>query len=220
VISTIPRIPHLPGSRIGEGDLVLSRDEARPFLSRRVVVREKLDGISLTVRRSAFGDLAAALKAEWRNALGGRIQRAADLWVQLHQRELEPLVGEHDQLYGEWLWHRLAVVYDRLPSEVAFYGLRQAGGELVPWKQVKRRLAASGLTLSEPIFEGVLGARKLETLVGRSLWGSGRSEGLIVELAAGSRVRWAKWVRGSYTQPDPRRLSGLKNRVLSGLRSR
>ncbi|MBL8955918.1 MAG: hypothetical protein JNK82_34405 [Myxococcaceae bacterium] len=215
MISTIPRIAHLPGSQVGVGDLVLSPAEARPFFTRRVVVCEKLDGISLTVRRDAFGELAAALKAEWKHALGGRIQRAADLWVQLHRSALEPLVQGTTQLYGEWLWHRLRVSYDRLPSEVSFYGLRRGHGALLPFDEVRRRLAPSGLTMSEPLFEGVLGARRLEGLVRRAAWGAGRAEGVIVELDTGEGVRWAKWVRASYRQPVPQALSGVKNRLQS-----
>jgi len=215
VISTIPRIPHLPGSRVGEGDLVLSEAEAREFTRRPVVVCEKLDGISLTVRRNAFGELAAALKAEWRRALGGRIQRAADLWVQLHHRALDRVVRGDVHLYGEWLWHRLAVAYDRLPCEAVFYGLRRGGeGALLPYAAVRRRLAGSGLAWSEPVFEGVLGARGLERLMGRSRFGRERGEGFIVELSGRSGVRWAKWVRPTYEQPVPARLSGLKNGVV------
>jgi len=214
VRGTIPRIPHLPGSVVGDDDLVLSAEEARPFLAAPVVVSEKLDGVSLTVRLSADGEARAGLKADWLPALGGRVLRAADLWVRLHEAQLRPLVEDGSHLYGEWLWHRLEIAYARLPSAALLYGMRDPRGRLVPRLRSLERLRAQGLPVVEPLFTGVLGRRPLASLCRRSAWGAQLGEGIIVERADAQGVRWAKWVRRGYRQPTPGGLSGRKNRVL------
>ncbi len=210
---TIPRIPHLPGSKVGDDDLALTADEAAPFFTRPVVVSEKTDGISLTVRLSPDGEVRAGLKADWLPALGGRVLRAADLWVRQRERELLPLVEDGAHLYGEWLWHRLEVAYERLPSAALLYGMRDPAGHLVPRPAALARLRAAGLPVVEPLYTGVIGRRPLASFCRRSAWG-GASEGVVVELVERGRVRWAKWVRPGYRQPTPRAMSGAKNRVL------
>lgn len=211
---TIPRIPHLPGSVVGDDDLVLTAEQAAPFFSRRVVVSEKTDGISLTVRLSADGEVRAGLKADWLPALGGRVLRAAELWVRQREWELLPLVLDGSHVYGEWLWHRLEVHYHRLPSAALLYSMRDPEGRLVPRVESLRRMRAAGLPVVEPVFMGVIGARSLASLCTTSAWGAATSEGVIVELAGRDGVRWAKWVRQGYRQPTPKSMSGAKNVVL------
>lgn len=215
---TIPRIPHLPGSLIGDDDLSLSAEEARPFLTRPVLVSEKTDGVSLTVRLSADGEVRAGLKADWLPALGGRVLRAADLWVRLHEEALRPLVEDGSHVYGEWLWHRLEVAYDRLPSAALLYSMRDARGRLVPRERSLARLRAAGLPVVAPLFAGVIGRRPLSSFCVTSAWGRQRSEGIIVELRDPAGVRWAKWVRAGYRQPTPRTMGGERNVVVTSAR--
>lgn len=205
--STIPRIPHLPGSHVHPDDLLLTHDEARPFLTRQVEVREKLDGISLTVRASATGELEAGLKVDWRSALDGAVERAANLWVRLNEDRLRPLLVGGGELLGEWLWHRLVLPYE-LPSPVLFYARRDRQGRLLPFPR-----PAKGLCACAPVFEGVLGDRPLASLCRRSQLGRVRAEGLIIELRTPQGVRWAKWVRKGYRQPPPGKLSGKLNHL-------
>jgi hypothetical protein len=212
--STIPRIPHLPGSNAAPDDLVLDAEEAKPFFTRPAVIVEKLDGISLTVRRSALGGVGAGLRDLWRDALGGRVQRAADLWMQLDGRRLLPLVRGGSQLYGEWLWHRLVIPYDRLPGPVLWYALRDPKGRLVPRRRVMALLREAGLPASDPVYYGVIGRRSLSSFCRRSRWARARGEGLVVEIVVDGEVRWAKWVRRSYDQPTPASVSGAHNGVV------
>jgi hypothetical protein len=215
--STIPRIPHLPGSSVGPDDLELGPDEARRFLERRSVVSEKTDGISLTVRLTAFGELAAGLKADWLAALDGRVERAATIWTHLHEEQLRPLVADGRHLYGEWMWHRLAVPYEALPAPALFYSIRDERGRLLSRRESLGRIRAHGLPVVEPLFEGVIGDRSLASMCGRSAWSRARAEGLIVEIVDRGEVRWAKWVRSDYRQPTPRDLrANRRNGIVDG----
>jgi RNA ligase-like protein len=212
--STIPRIPHLPGSNIGPDDLALTEEEARPFLEKHAVVSEKTDGVSLTVRLSAFEEVTAGLKPDWAGALGGRIARAAEIWVRINEDRLRVLLAGGHQVYGEWLWHRLAVPYETLPSAVLLYSIRDERGRLIPRRRSLERIARAGLEIVDPLFEGAIGDRPLESLCVRSAWGRVRGEGLIIEIVERGEARWAKWVRKGYRQPAPRDLTGEKNGIV------
>src|SRR5262249_54781322 len=116
--------------------------------------------------------------------------------------------------YGEWLWHRLSVPYETLPSAVLLYSIRDGRGRLVPRKKSLERIAEAGLEIVSPLFEGVIGDRSLASFCKRSAWGASRSGGLIVEIVENDRARWAKWVRKDYRQPSARDLTGEKNGIV------
>jgi hypothetical protein len=213
VITLMPRIAHLPGSNPGRDDMVLSPDEARPFFEQPVVITEKLDGVSLTVRRGPLGELTCGFRGGWDGALGGRLRRAAETWVRLHEDRFAPLTNRGFAVLGEWLWHRFHVTYDALPAAALFYALCDPRGRMLPRAEALTMLAATGLPVDSIRFSGVLGERSLPRLCGTSAYGSERAEGLVVELLEHGRVRWAKWVRGGYVKPTYRGLSGERNRV-------
>ena len=212
--TTMPRVPHLPGSRLGQDDLVAGVRLVRALLEEPVVVLEKLDGVALTIATEG-GQLDVAMKEDWRRALGGRVLRAARLWVRIHEDRLRPLVAGGAQLYAEWLLHELETSYDRLPAAVVFHSLRDPKGRLLGRDQANPVFAAHGLAFVEPHFRGVIGRRPLASLVPRrTQFGRGCAEGIIVELARRGRVRWAKWVAAHYRQPTGADLSGRENRVV------
>src|SRR5688572_13905780 len=147
------------------------------------MVSEKLDGISLTARLSVTGDVNAGLKADWMMALGGRVLRAAELWVRLHEDALRPLVDDGSHVYGEWLWHRVATKYEALPSAAIFYSIRDKRGRLIPRLRALDMLRERGLPVCEPLFVGVIdNAKKLDKLCAKSAWAKQRAEGLIIEI--------------------------------------
>ncbi len=211
--SLMPRIAHLPGSSPGRDDMLLDGAAARPFFEEPVIVTEKLDDVSLTVGKDALGELGCGFRGGWDGALGGRLARAARLWLELNADRLEPLARGGRVLFGEWLWHRFSVAYDRLPDAVVFYGVRDRRGRILPRCEGLELLRAGGLPIPEVRFEGVLGRRQLAKLCGRSQFGGERAEGLVLELRDARPVRWAKWVRADYAKPAYRGLTGEKNLV-------
>jgi hypothetical protein len=211
--STIPRVPHLPGSRLGNDDLTVAEQDLPLFLHNEVVVVEKLDGVALTIGIE-LGELDVAMKTDWKGALAGRILRAARRWVRVHEDVLASLLDDGAQLYAEWLLHRLVTPYDHLPAAVIFHGKRTPDGRLVPRDEVNEALRRKNLAAVDPCFRGVIGDRPLGSLVPkRSRFGKQKAEGIIVETFDGHSARWAKWVAAHYQQPRGRDLRGEENIV-------
>lgn len=214
--STVPRVPHLPGSRFGNDDLVVEPEELPLFVEREVVIVEKLDGVAMTIAFDPFGQLDIGLKSDWKGALEGRILRAARRWLRIHEDLLAPFCADGAQLYSEWLLHRLVTPYDRLPSAVVFHGRRMREGHLGRRDEVNAELSAIGLSVMEPIFRGVIGATPFESFVPKkSAFGKKKAEGIIVEAFDGVGSRWAKWVAPHYRQPKGQDLRGVENVVIS-----
>lgn len=225
--SAFPRMGHLPGSSHTPEDVLLSLEEAAEFLRVRTHVIEKLDGINVSLRRTGAHRVEVGLKIEWTRALGGRVKSAVDIWVRQHESQLTTLLAPGDTLYGEWLWHEVAVPYDRLPALLVGFGLYRgdAGGgtakgplggrgRFIPFDEMAAAVRAVGLEPARSIFRGKLKTLdRVKKLVSRSNCGPHRMEGVIAERLDDGWPRWCKWVEADYAHPVPGRISGRKNRV-------
>ncbi len=111
-----PRTRHLWGSRLQPGDEDL---EAAPFAEidgRALVVEEKLDGANAGVSFDDEGRLW--LQSRGHHLTGGYRERHFDLfktWASCHRDALHAALGSRYVMYGEWLYAKHTVFYDRLP---------------------------------------------------------------------------------------------------------
>lgn len=213
--STFPRIPHLPGSHAAPEDILLDEEEAQPWLTEEVWVFEKLDGLNVTLRRRRRGGIGIALKPEWRRVLDGAVVRALDIWVRQREAALLEVLGPGRQLYGEWMWHQVSTVYDRLPDFFLGFAVRDEKGRFERADVALGRIAKAGLTPAEPLFVGRVGsAARVKRWVKRSAYGPAKMEGVILERALSGDERWCKWVDPAYAHPETGRLTGARNQLI------
>lgn len=216
VYSSFPRIPHLEGSAFDVDDVVLDAAESKRWLQRDVRAFEKLDGINVTFMCVGRGHVRYAIKKEWKGALGGRIERALDVWTLQHKDGLQKALKDGAHLYGEWLWHKISVGYRELPAPMLGISFRDEAGRLLPFDVATERICAAGVVPTRPIFSGVLKTKKkLAALAKVSAFGADSTEGVIVEAADTRFIReeagWCKWVRADYAHPRRETLNGDKN---------
>ena len=111
-----PRTRHIQGSRqqLGDGDL-----ESVPFADlagRHLVVEEKIDGANCGM--SFTEDGALRLQSRGHFLAGGRGERQFSTlkqWAACHTAALWEALGPRYIMYGEWLFAKHTVFYDRLP---------------------------------------------------------------------------------------------------------
>jgi hypothetical protein len=115
-IHKYPRTRHLVGSRLQAGDEDL---EAAPFAeiqNKHLVIEEKVDGANAAISFDAAGQLL--LQSRGHYLTGGGRERHFNLfkqWAQTIANELWNTLGDRYILYGEWLYAKHTVFYDRLP---------------------------------------------------------------------------------------------------------
>lgn len=111
-----PRTHHLEGSRLQPGD---EDSQSVPFASlagRHLVIEEKLDGANAGISFDAAGRLW--LQSRGHFLTGGSREKHFDLfkrWASTHAHALRATLGQRFVLYGEWLFAKHTVFYDRLP---------------------------------------------------------------------------------------------------------
>ena len=111
-----PRTHLLQGSRLQPGDEDLKAVSFARIAGRPLVVEEKLDGANAGISFSEDGQLR--LQSRGHYLAGGPRERHFALfktWAATHDAALRRFLGRRYQLYGEWLYARHTVFYDRLP---------------------------------------------------------------------------------------------------------
>lgn len=111
-----PRTQHIQGSRLQPGDEDLEQVSFDSIRGRHMVVEEKVDGANAGLRFTGDGRLL--LQSRGHFLTGGPRERHFALfktWASSHQRALREALGERYVMYGEWLYARHTVFYDRLP---------------------------------------------------------------------------------------------------------
>jgi hypothetical protein len=111
-----PRTHHLEGSRLQPGD---EDSQTVPFAAlagRFLVIEEKLDGANAGISFDEAGRLW--LQSRGHFLTGGPREKHFDLykrWAHTHADALRAVLGRRFVLYGEWLYAKHTVFYDRLP---------------------------------------------------------------------------------------------------------
>ena len=111
-----PRTRHLEGSRkqVGDEDLKSVRfDEIR---GRYLVLEEKVDGANCGISFGAEGKMYLQSRGHFLN--GGFGERQFDLfklWAGNYESRLRAILGSRYVMYGEWLYAKHTVFYDKLP---------------------------------------------------------------------------------------------------------
>src|SRR5438067_13555828 len=111
-----PRTHHLEGSRLQPGD---EDSQSVPFAAlagRSLVIEEKLDGANAGMSFDEAGRLW--LQSRGHFLTGGSREKHFDRfkrWASTHTDALRAALGQRFILYGEWLYAKHTVFYDRLP---------------------------------------------------------------------------------------------------------
>ncbi len=110
-----PRTPHIVGSRLQPGDEDLSQIPFSAIQDKYIVIEEKVDGANSAISFSDEGKLL--LQSRGHYLTGGYRERHYNLfktWANSHKEELFKLLGHRYILYGEWLYAKHSVYYDKL----------------------------------------------------------------------------------------------------------
>ena len=115
-IRKYPRTPHLQGSRLQPGDEDLSQIPFSEIAGRYIVLEEKIDGANSAISFSDEGQLM--LQSRGHYLTGGPREKHYDLmkqWAAVHSAAFRDVLGHRYIMYGEWMYAKHAIYYDRLP---------------------------------------------------------------------------------------------------------
>lgn len=168
-----PRTAHLEGSRLQDGDDASDQVSLADLAGCHVVIEEKLDGANAGISFSGAAELL--LQSRGHYLMGGASERQFNLfkpWASAHEAWLLERLEDRYVLYGEWMFAKHSVFYDRLPhyfNEFDIYD--RIEGRFLSTAR-RHALLAGGPLLPVPVlYEGPMpaSAKLLWKLVRRSL---------------------------------------------------
>src|SRR5260221_5927120 len=194
-----PRTPHITGSRIQPGDEDLKEVGREILAGRALVIEEKLDGSNSCIRFDAEGTLV--LQSRGHILSRGLREQQFNLlkrWANHHIAALRGILGCRYTMYGEWLYARHTIAYDRLPHFfLEFDILDRENGEFLSTPR-RMGLLAGGPVVSVPVL-GPGPAGEIEQYIGQSRCSSTEwMEGLYLKREEEGRVVG----RYKYVRPD------------------
>lgn len=181
-----PRTRHIEGSRLQPGDDDIEAVRFETLRGRPLVVEEKLDGANAALSFDAGGNLL--LQSRGHYLLGGEREKHFALfksWAAVHRASLRQRLGSRYVVYGEWLYAKHTVFYDRLPHYFMEFDVWDREAQVFLSTDERRKLldtlpVASVPVLGRGAFESV---RSLTQLVTLSLYKSEQWRDRLVDVA-------------------------------------
>jgi hypothetical protein len=175
-IHKYPRTRHLEGSRLQSGDADLEQVPLEALRGAFCVVEEKLDGANAGMSLDVGGRLR--LQSRGHVLVGGAREKHWDLfkrWAGAHTAALAARLDHGMTLYGEWLYAKHTIFYDRLPHYFLEFDIRDASGAFWSTERRHRHLAGSPVVSVPVLWQGVVNEpQALPRLVGDALYKSAR----------------------------------------------
>ncbi|MBS2039377.1 RNA ligase family protein [bacterium] len=167
-----PRTPHLQGSGIQPGDepAVVDFDHLR---GRYLVVEEKLDGANAGLSFDQDGNLRLQSRGHYLD--GGPREKHFALfktWANVHQGSLFERLGSRYLMYGEWLYAKHTIFYDRLPHYFCEFDIYDRALNLFLDTQQRAELLKDLPVVSVPVLYSGEAPRKLLDFLANSLYKS------------------------------------------------
>lgn len=161
-----PRTPHLVGSRLQPGDSDVSQVPYSSLAGRYIVVEEKMDGANAGVRFD--GNAQLWLQSRGHYLVGGGRERHFNLlksWASAHEGRLFDILSDRYLMYGEWMYSKHTVFYDRLPHYFLEFDIRDTKEEVFLSTQARREMLAGSPVVSVPVLYEGIAPRRVEDLV-------------------------------------------------------
>lgn len=109
----LPRTLHIEGSRLRKGETDPDAIEFSKLRGEFLVIEEKVDGSGVSISLDTHLDLQIQHRG---NSAIGKEYRLLQEWAEKHWEDLLDLLGERYILFGEWMYHKHTIFYDKLPA--------------------------------------------------------------------------------------------------------
>lgn len=167
-----PRTRHLEGSRKQVGDEDLKNVKFSELKEKFLVLEEKVDGANCGI---SFGkDKKMYLQSRGHFLNGGYGERQFDLfklWAGCFEEPLRQLLGDRYVMYGEWLYAKHTVFYDKLPHYFMEFDIFDKEKQIfLSTKKRRELLKGAGFVESVLVlYEGILqNSEELKNFLGKS----------------------------------------------------
>lgn len=199
-----PSTSHLAilGENVVRVDKVMSERERNDFLSRELVIEEKVDGANLGISFDSSGNIRLKNRGSYLNApYQGQWKKLSE-WLTPKNDLLFEVLQDKLILFGEWCYAQHSVYYNRLPDW--FLGFDIFHKKDLKFFSCQRRdeiFNNAGISGVPLIKKGHFSLEDLTSLLSKSCLGDGSAEGIYLRFDDGDWLgNRAKLVRPEFIQ--------------------
>ncbi len=165
-IDKYPRTPHLVGSRLQSGDSDQSQVPYSALAGKYIVVEEKMDGANAGARFDQKAELW--LQSRGHYLVGGGRERHFNLfksWAAAFEERLFDILSDRYVMYGEWMYSKHTVFYDRLPHYFLEFDILDTIRNAFLSTQARREMLAGSPVVSVPVLYEGIAPKRVEDLM-------------------------------------------------------
>ncbi len=147
-----PRTKHIEGSKLQVGDEDLRQIPFKMIKGKYIVIEEKVDGANTAISFDAEGNLL--LQSRGHYLTGGYRERHYNflkVWANNHKESLYKALGSRYIMYGEWLYAKHTVYYDKLPHYFLEFDIFDREREVFLDTTSRRKLLEGVNVISVPV---------------------------------------------------------------------
>jgi hypothetical protein len=199
-----PRTPHLYGREVYREDLQLSEEDTTLFLSQNIIIQEKIDatniGVSLDRSNNPIFQKRGSKISPEEIGSSKEFSKLAK-WYEIHEKELQKVLGRDKILFGEWCYAQHTTYYDQLPSYfMAFDIFDKEMKQFISLRQFQHTLSPTQIQTVPVLYDGRITSREdLDQYLVQSSFGPDIREGLYLRIdSRTSNERRAKLVRPEF----------------------
>jgi ATP-dependent RNA circularization protein (DNA/RNA ligase family) len=209
ILPEFPRTLHLPLEPNAQSDDKIASDsDMYNFLSKSIVVQEKIDGASMGVSFYNGEPMVRNRSHILRKGYSARKtpaqQQFSRAWTWLYEncdkiKEVSELVGSQTSIFGEWLVARHTVAYDALPDWFVAYDIYDADAKkFLDPSLALEILETAGFATIKVIDTGIQTPTTLLAMRdGKSAYNNSEREGIYLKSGDG------QWCTGRYKMVAP-----------------
>lgn len=194
-MSKYPRTQHIEGSRLQLGDEDLESVPFSAIAGQYLVIEEKVDGANAGISFSTDGQML--LQSRGHYLTGGAREKHFNLfkqWAYSLSGQFWEVLGDRRVLYGEWLYAKHTVFYDRLPHYFLEYDILDLEDKQFLSTQKRQELLKDLPIVSVPIlYTGALKKQKeLISFLKRSHYIKGDRQTKLKQICEEKNIDWER----------------------------
>ena len=162
-IHKFPRTPHLfnIGGATADDRLLAPKDHELFSSSDQVSICEKVDGAQLGISIDEQYKIMVQNRSHYVNSKSHAQFKKLDKWIIDHADALYEILDPHTILFGEWLFAKHSILYDRLPDYFIAFDLYDKRSKVYYHRNIlEKKVQNTNIVLVREIYNGTLPNRK------------------------------------------------------------
>jgi atypical dual specificity phosphatase len=190
-------------------DLLMEKDDINQLLKMELLVEEKIDGANLGFSLDSNNNIIAQNRSHYVNSQYHPQFKKLDEWINTNRSDLFFLLknwntNNHKYIvYGEWLYSKHSILYDKLPSYFIMFDLYDNTEKKFIQRDIIEKIISENnlsINLVPIIYKGKANLEKLKSLVQtQSNFYDGPVEGVYIRAFNNGEVKYrCKIVRSDF----------------------